>query len=133
MSDGTLKVRGMRAELVDGHPAIVLVAVDARGRETKVAIPANGWQAIFAEGARQIETIFNQSVPTMPGGWSQSIHRPGAPAQLGTTDDGKALLIACVGRPDEVSLSFDRQDALDLAQGLREIAETLPASPQQRN
>ena len=120
---------GMRVETVNGQISIVFLGQGANGELLRIAVPGKGWDALTAEGRRQLEAAFNQAQKDPMKAWVPVVSRPGAPAQVSSTEDGKVLLIARDGHPEEVSLWFDRSDALALAASLVEWANRLPEAP----
>lgn len=130
MAKQPLRTMGLEVREVDGLRLVIFKAKDSVGRDIEMSVPAEGWDAIYEDGAAKIMAAANASTPVKPGEWVRSFHREGVPAKVGTTDDGKVLLIARLGLPTETRLSFDRSDALALSRELFSTVERLPAPPE---
>lgn len=129
MAKEPLKVAGLEVRTVEGVRLMVFRAKDSSGRDIEMSVPAEGWDAVYEDGTAKIMAAANASTPVKPGEWVRSFHRVGTPAKVGTTDEGKVLLIARLGTPTETRLSFDRSDALALSRELFSTADRLPAPP----
>ncbi|MFG1211036.1 hypothetical protein V5F72_01280 [Xanthobacter flavus] len=94
----------------------------------EACIPANGWDAVVADVAKRIAAAQNAGSTIIPGQWVPSRHQDAEQMKVGTTDDGKVLLIARLGLPDEVRLSMPPTTAQELAASLAEEASRDMAS-----
>lgn len=121
------RIKGLDVQTIDGRQCLVI----AGDKGAKIAIPADGWNVFVADAERRVAAVANQAA--RGPGWSLAVTRGGLPAQVGTTDERTVALTACLGTPSEVSLSFPRQEALDIADSLRATAESLPKSPSKAN
>jgi hypothetical protein len=104
--------------------AFVFIGKDETGADVEMMFPAEGIQAVFNDAAIKIQAHQNASLRSHDSEWFRSFHREETPAQIGSTTDGKVVLIARHGLPDETRLSFSPQHAIELSEALRAGAES---------
>ena len=107
---------------LDGRAVIIFGGKGGAGRSIEVCVPAEGWTAIDVDVRRKLAASENAAHPPIPGQWAPTHHEDAGQMKTGTTDDGRVLLIARLGLPDEVRLSMDRSTARALADSLAEEA-----------
>lgn len=128
MAKAPAKVFHVRIGEIEGVPVVIFGAKDSAGRSVEACIPVAGWDAVSADVSRRIAATANAATPITPGQWAPSRHQDAEQMKVGTTDDGKVLLIARLGLPDEVRLSMPQSTARDLAAILAEEASREGAS-----
>ena len=125
MAKTPARIMRSEARVVDGRHVIVFCGKDSAGRSVEMCIPAEGLEAAFVESAKRLTAAQNQASRATAQEWAQSRHLPAEVCRVATTDDGKVVLTARLGLPDEVSLSFDPDTAREIADSLRNEASRI--------
>ena len=118
------KVLNMKIADVDGKPCVVFIAKDAGGRPIETAFPVAGVWDIFSRIAQMAASLPPEKAPD-PNLYRQALLFDPGLMQVGSTADGKAVLSFRTNAPDALHLSLSPNDALALADALRDQAANL--------
>lgn len=125
MADAPARILGSRVMEIHGHVVFVFTGKDETGADVEMMFPAEGIQAILNDAEIKIQAHQNAVLRSHDNEWYRSFYREGTPAKIGTTLDGKVLLIARHNLPDEIRLSFAPQHAQEISEALRIEADSI--------